>query len=393
MTNYFLNRAKELESELLAMRREIHQYAEIGFDLPKTNAYVTEKLRSYGYNPQTIGKTGVTCTVGNGGKVILLRADMDALPMPEESGLDFAANNGHCHSCGHDCHTAMLLLAAKMLKEKESELKGTVKFMFQPAEELLSGAAAMVEDGILENPKVDAAFGLHISVGAEDTQSGIIRYIPGVANNSGDAIRITIQGHGVHGSKAYLGVDAINIAAHTIIALQEILALEIPSTQPAVVLVGKMQGGSSCNSVADTATLEVSIRTTSFDMRNFLKKRVKEIAESVAVTYRGTALVEHMYGMPPLVNDPDFAREISGYAAEMLSSEKVREIGPSGGGEDFAVVAEKVPGAMIYLGVGSTEEGYCHPSHDPKMKVNEDALYIGSAVYAQCAARYLEENK
>ena len=390
--NYFLNRAKELEQELIAMRRELHGYAELGFDLPKTNAFVTEKLRSYGYEPKTVGKTGVTCTVGKGGKVLLLRADMDALPMAEESGVPYAAQNGHCHSCGHDCHTAMLLIAAKMLKEKEEELKGTVKFMFQPAEELLAGAAAMVEDGIMENPKVDVALGLHISVGMDDTRSGIIRYIPGVANNSGDAIRISIQGHGVHGSKAYLGVDAINIAAHTIIALQEILALEIPSTQPAVVLVGKMEGGSSCNSVADTASLEVSVRTNSVETRNFLKKRIKEIAESVASTYRGTATVEHMYGMPPLVNDPDFAREMGRYAAEMLPQGDVEEIGPSGGGEDFAVVAEKVPGAMIYLGVGSTAEGYCHPGHDPKMKVNEDALYVGSATYAQCAARYLEEN-
>ncbi len=240
--NYFLNRAKELEQELIAMRRELHSYAELGFDLPKTNAFVTEKLRSYGYEPKTVGKAGVTCTVGKGGKVLLLRADMDALPMPEESGMPYAAQNGHCHSCGHDCHTAMLLIAAKMLKEKEGELKGTVKFMFQPAEELLAGAAAMVEDGILENPKVDVALGLHISVGMDDTRSGIIRYIPGVANNSGDAIRISIQGHGVHGSKAYLGVDAINIAAHTIIALQEILALEIPQ-YPAGCGAGRQNGG------------------------------------------------------------------------------------------------------------------------------------------------------
>ena len=243
--HHFLNRAKELEQELIALRREIHGYAELGFDLEKTHAFVVEKLRSYGYEPKTVGKSGITCTAGSGGKVILLRADMDALPMPEESGLPFAAQNGHCHSCGHDCHTAMLLIAAKMLKEQESELKGTVKFMFQPAEELLAGAAAMVEDGLLENPKVDVALGMHIAVGMDDTRSGTIRYIPGVASNSGDAIRISIQGHGVHGSKAYLGVDAINIAAHTIIALQEILALEIPSTQPAVVLVGKMEGGSS----------------------------------------------------------------------------------------------------------------------------------------------------
>ena len=391
--NPYYQRALEIQDEMVANRRKVHGFAELGFDLPQTVALVMEQLRSYGYEPQLVGKAGVTCTVGKGGKVILIRGDMDALPMQEETGLPFAAQNGHCHSCGHDCHTAMLLGAAKLLKEKEDTLKGTVKFMFQPAEELLGGAKDMIENGILENPKVDAALGLHVSVGRDNSEVGNVSYARGPANFSGDMIRITILGQDAHGSRPDKGVDAINIAAHTVIALQEILAREIPCTEHSVLLVGKIEGGTSCNTEAGKAVLECSVRTTDHEKRDFLKRRVKEIAEGTALTFRGKAVVEYVYGMPPMVTDEALCDEIGSYCAEMLSPEKVHVMPTSNGTEDFSAVAERVPAIFLMLGAGGVEQGHIYSSHHPKMMVDENALPIGAALYAYAASRYLENHE
>lgn len=390
--NPYYERALEIQDEIISNRRKFHSFAELGFDLPQTVALVTQELRSYGYEPQMVGRSGITCTVGHGGKVILIRGDMDALPMAEETGLPFAATNGHCHSCGHDCHTAMLLAAAKLLKEKENTLKGTVKFMFQPAEELLGGAKDMIENGILENPKVDVGFGIHVAVGREGSSVGNVFYSRGPANFSGDMIRIAITGRDAHGSRPDRGIDAINIAAHTVIALQEILAREIPCTENSVLLVGKIEGGTSCNTVAGKAVLECSVRTTDQEKRDFLKRRVKEIAESTARTFRGEALVEYVYGMPPMVNDEAFSDEIGSYCAELLSQEHVHVVPTSNGTEDFTAVAAQIPTTFLMLGAGSLEEGHEFGGHHPKMMVDERALPVGAALYAHAASRYLENN-
>ncbi len=383
--------SEELKREIIANRRALHQKAEIAFDLPETRSYVSEKLREYGYEPVEMGG-GITCTVGNGGRTILLRADMDALPMKEESGLDFACTNGNCHSCGHDCHTAMLLGAAKALKEMESELKGTVKFMFQPAEEVLGGAAAMVDAGILENPKVDAAFGLHVSVGREDSHPGTILCTHGTMNNSGDAIKITVRGRDAHGSQPQLGIDSISIASRIVIALEELTAKEIPTKEDSVVLVGKIAGGTTCNTVAGVTEMEISVRTQGHEERAYLKRRVKEIAEGIAAAFRATAEVEYQYGMPPLVNDEVMMNEFLGYMREFLPEDQVKEVPKEGGCEDFTVVCEKVPAVFMMIGAGDRESGHVHAMHHPAMQVDESALPVGTEVYVNCAVRWLEEH-
>ena len=183
--NKYYKKALSISKELVANRRTLHNYAETGFDLPRTTTFVMKKLNEYGLSPFPVGKSGICCILGNQGKTILLRADMDALPMKENTGLDFAATNGNCHSCGHDCHTAMLLGAAKLLKQNEDKLKGTVKFMFQPAEETIGGAEAMIAKGCMENPKVDYVFGLHMD---PDIECGTIRSRVGALNANGDDI-------------------------------------------------------------------------------------------------------------------------------------------------------------------------------------------------------------
>lgn len=390
--NEYYKKALEMNDELVIIRRKIHNYAEIGFELPKTISFVMKELIKYGLKPHMVGKSGISCTLGNPGKTVLLRADMDALPMKEKTNLSFAATNGNCHSCGHDCHTAMLLGTAKLLKQNENKLKGTVKLMFQPAEELLAGANDMISSGILENPKVDAAIGVHVKVGYQGLSVGSVTYAKGTALYSGDAVRITINGRNSHGSTPEKGIDAINIAAHVVISLQEIISREIPCTDHAVLIVGKIQGGDTVNTLAGNAVIEASIRATTQKSRSFLKKRIKEISESVASTFRGEAVVEFVYGIGPLYNNPILSEEISSYCREICIKENVKEIDTLCGTEDFTSIAERVPSVMINLGAGSIEEGHICSMHNPGMIVDESVLPLGTALYAHCAARYLENN-
>lgn len=391
MINY-KEEAMALKEEIIANRRQFHGFAELGFELPNTVELVMKELRSYGYEPQLCGKAGVTCVAGQGGKVVILRGDMDALPMTEESGLEFASTNGRCHSCGHDMHTAMLLGAAKLLKQHESELKGRVKFMFQPAEELLGGAADMIAAGLLENPKVDAAIGMHVAAGAEPySRVGAVSYKKDYVTFSGDYIRIKVVGKSAHGSQPQMGVDAINIAAHIVVALQEIIAREIGSLEHGVVLVGKIAGGSSCNTQSGDCQLDVSVRADTAPLRDFLKNRVKEIAESTAKTFRGEAIVDFVYGMPPMYNNPDMCKCVVEYCEELLGKENVLERTEHGGTEDFTAVSELVPSMYINIGAGHIA-GEDVTAHSANIIFDEDVLPIGAAVYAHTATRFLEEN-
>ena len=383
----FKKEALEIKDEVVANRRYIHRNAEGGFDLPLTTDFVLKKLEEIGLKGEKCGKAGIVVTIGQGDKCVLLRGDMDALPMKETSDVPFASKTGFTHSCGHDCHTSMLLGAAKILKAHEKELGGKVKFMFQPAEELLQGALDMIDRGLLENPHVDAAFAIHTSSGSSGSSVGRMFYSSGPALYSGDAIDIEVFGKQSHGSRSCEGVDAINIAAHIVIALEEIIAREIPSDQSSVVLVGKITGGDSCNTTPGYAKLEVSVRAQTEENREFLIKRITEISEGVAATYRGKAVVKHVYGIAPLVCDPTIAA-IGAKAAEEIGMEPVlRPV--QGGTEDFTAVAAKVPAVMMNVGSGSIEEGYIHGHHNPSFKVDEDVLPLGVALYCQCAYDYL----
>ena len=391
MTDY-LKEAQKIREEIVQNRRIFHGWAELGFDLPKTVAYVIQQLESYGIDAKKCGKAGVTAVIGQGGPVLILRGDMEALPMREETGLSFASDHEACHSCGHDCHTAMLLGAAKLLKADEAELKGRVKLMFQPAEELLGGAADMIADGLMENPKVDAAIGMHVGAGMRPyCDIGNVTYGKDYSTFSGDYLRIDVEGLQAHGSQPQKGVDAINIAAHIVVALQELMSRETAMGEPCVVLVGKIYGGSSCNTMSGECSLDVSVRAGSEPMRAFLKQRVHEIAEGTAMTFRGKATVTDVYGMPSMYNHPDMTSCVPGYLAEILGEEHVMPRPERGGTEDFTAVAALVPSVYLNLGAGYLA-GENITSHNPKVLFDEDALPIGAAVYAHVAARYLEEH-
>ena len=390
--NYY-ERALELKDETIANRRHIHKNAETGLDLPKTKAYVMEKLTEYGLEPKDCGY-GVTATLGKGGKVLLLRADMDALPMPEESGEEFACPTGkEAHTCGHDFHAAMLLTAAKMLKEKEDTLEGTIKFMFQPAEETFEGSKNMIENGILENPPVDAALAYHVSPGKMPI--GLFMYNDkDTMMYSVDGFKITIHGKGSHGAYPHVGVDPINIGVHIHLALQELIARESDPTHSCVLTIGQFAGGTAANIIPETAVLQGTIRTNKPEARELLVCRMKEVAEKTAAVYNGTVDIEMISEVPPLICNPKLTDEVIGYMQELGIPGLTPYPGISASAsEDFAVIAEKVPSTFMYLSAGYLDERGQYPAHHPKAQFNEDVCPIGAACLAHCASQWLKNNK
>ena len=390
--NYY-ERALELKDETIANRRHIHKNAETGLDLPKTKAYVMKKLTEYGLEPKDCGY-GVTATLGKGGKVLLLRADMDALPMPEESGEEFACPTGkEAHTCGHDFHAAMLLTAAKMLKEKEDTLEGTIKFMFQPAEETFEGSKNMIENGILENPPVDAALAYHVSPGKMPI--GLFMYKDkDTMMYSVDGFKITIHGKGSHGAYPHVGVDPINIGVHIHLALQELIARESDPTHSCVLTIGQFAGGTAANIIPETAVLQGTIRTNKPEARELLVRRMKEVAEKTAAVYNGTVDIEMISEVPPLICNPKLTDEVVGYMQELGIPGLTPYPGISASAsEDFAVIAEKVPSTFMYLSAGYLDERGQYPAHHPKAQFNEDVCPIGAACLAHCASQWLKNNK
>jgi len=396
-----LTEAKALQDIIVKDRRYIHQNAELGMNLPVTSAYVIKRLREMGYEPQIIADSGVIALAGGKkpGKTILLRADMDALPILEENDLEYKSKTQYMHACGHDTHAAMLLGAAQLLKTHEDEIEGTVKLMFQPAEENLLGAKAMIEAGVLESPKVDAAAMIHIFSGMQVKAGTLIVSEPGYSTSSADMFHISIKGKGGHGAMPQDSVDPLNAAAHIFIALQEVIARETAPSSTAVITVGQMHGGNAPNIIPDTAFLEGSIRAFNKDERKLMRNRVVEISKGIASVFRATAEVEFRMECPSVYNDKGLSDLAVEANKEILGEDNVitfQDAFPGGkmtGSEDFGYVSEKVPSLMMALGGGSPEEGYPYPQHHPKVNFNEDVLHKGSAVYANTAIQWLKNNK
>ena len=383
-------RAQQITEEIVSNRRHIHSNPEVGVHNPNTRAYVMEKLREMGLEPTECGE-GVSVFIGQGEKLFLLRADMDALPIPEDSGLEFASTSGQAHCCGHDLHTAMLLGAARILKERESELKGRVRLMFQSGEEVMEGAMNMIENGILD-PMPDAALAYHVGAG----RLPVGMYLYNDRNTmmfSMDGFDITLRGKGCHGGYPHVGKDPINMAVHTYLGLQAIISRECDPMHDYVLTVGKFSAGTAANVIPDTAHLQGSLRTDSTELRDKLVERIGQVAEGTAKTYGGSAQLKMNGGAPPLVCDGDFTREISGYMQELQIPGLTPQEGiRSSASEDFSYILERVKGSFIYLCAGFEDERGDAPAHSPKVQFNEDVLPIGAACMAHCAIRWLEEH-
>ena len=401
-----LQEAAELRDCISRERRALHQNPETGFDISATLSFVKSELLDMGLQPMDCGKAGVVALVGGKkpGKVFLLRADMDALPITEEADVDFASQNGKMHACGHDMHTAMLLGAARLLKAHEAEIAGTVKLMFQPAEEIFEGSHDMIQAGLLEHPKVDAALMIHVMAEMPFPAGTVIVSAPGVSAPAADYFEIKVQGKGCHGSMPNTGVDPLTAAAHILIAIQEIHARELAMDDRAVLTIGTMNAGTAANVIPDSVTMGGSIRTFDEQTRAFIKQRLAEISEGIARSFRGEASVSFGSGCPTLVNDRDLSVCCEQYVKDLLGSGKAFSVAElnamSGGGssksagsEDFAYVSQEVPSIMLALASGQPEKGYGYPQHHPMVKFDEDALPVGSAVYAYTALRWLEAHK
>lgn len=395
-----MQEAAALQEEIKAHRLWLHTHAETGFDLTETKPYVKSTLTEMGYTVQECGKAGLVTTVGKpGGKVILLRADMDALPIAEEADVDFACKNGRMHACGHDMHTAMLLGAAKILKAHDSELDGIVKLMFQPAEEIFEGSKDMIASGVLENPKPDAALMIHVAAGMPLPAGTVVVSAPGVSAPAADYFTIRVHGKGCHGSAPQNGIDPLTAAAHILIALQEIHARELSASDEAVLTIGTFHAGEAGNVIPDTAAMGGTIRTYDEKTRAYLKERMTAIAQSVAEAFRASADVSFGSGCPTLINDKALSEKVTGYLKDLLGANRAfttaelsgGQPARGGGSEDFAYVSHEVPSLMLALAAGEPSKGYVYPQHHPKVKFDESVLSTGAAVFVDCALQYLRE--
>ena len=400
-----IREAEEMKEELTERRKYLHSHAETGFALENTLAYVRSELEGMGYAPAPCGRAGPVALAGGKkpGGAFLLRADMDALPITEQSGEDFASENGNMHACGHDMHTTMLLGAAKLLKMHEDELAGTVKLMFQPAEEIFEGSADMIRAGVLEAPRVDAAMMIHVMAGMPLAPGTVIVSDPSSGAPAADVFEIRVRGKGCHGSMPETGIDPVTAAAHIIIALQEIRARELAMGDRAVLTVGAVHAGSAANVIPDEATMGGSLRTLDEAVRASVKQRIADISVGIARAFRAEAEVNFVSGCPTLKNDKGLSTAVFRYVSELLGKGRVctvaqlsagNSVGKSGsaGSEDFAYVSHKVPSLMLILAAGQPEKGYVYPQHHPMVRFDNDVLDIGSAVYAYTASRWLEDN-
>ena len=383
--------AEKFKDEIVADRRELHRHPEVGACLPSTKMYVKKRLSELGYDPSEICESGIVASITgeDTGRCILLRADMDALKVTDMTDLAFKSENGAMHACGHDMHTAMLLGAARLLKEYQSELKGTVKLVFQPDEEGFTGAKAMLAAGVLKDPAPDAGLALHVNSG---TPSGLVLCGRGTFMAGCTLFRITVKGVGCHGAMPENGVDPINIAAHIYLALQEITAREVPAKSPAVVTIGKFSGGQASNIIPQDVVLEGTIRTFDRDLSARILSRIGEISKSTAEAFRGTASVEELSSAPPLVNDPALVNQMADYAAELFGDRAVLRMDGGGmGSEDFSSYTYELPCAYLLIGAGTQEEDplYGKPMHNEKVVFNEDILPKGAAIHAYCALKWL----
>lgn len=377
-----LDEIDDMKEKLIKDRRTLHQMPEIGFALDQTCAYIKKRLTELGYTPHDIGDHGIYTTIGEGSPCLLLRADMDGLPIEEESGLPFASTNHHAHACGHDLHMTMLLGACALFK-KMKKINGTIKILFQPSEENASGAKAMIEAGILENPHVDAAFSMHIKA---DQKTGTIHYRPGTLMASSDFFKVVIEGKSAHGSAPHEGIDPIAIAAHTIVNLEMISSREINAKERFTMTFGKVEAGKANNVIPDEATLEGSIRCFDPDVRVAVLERFEDIISATCDMYNANSRIDYPMRALTVYNDPKMVDLLTPALKEIAEVDDHCE--PLSISEDFSYYSEKVPSLFVLVGAQGDHEPIS--LHNSAIVFNEAGMKTGISAFVQAALTYLK---
>ena len=378
-----------LKAELIALRRDFHAHPELGFKEFRTQAIVKRYLVDLGLSVTDAAETGVlACLEGEkSGKTILLRADMDALPIAEQTDLPYrSVNPGVMHACGHDGHTAMLLVAAKVLAGCRTRVTGNVNFAFQPNEED-AGALRMIEDGVMDHPSVDAAFGLHLW---SQVDSGTIDLRPGPVMAASHYFNLTVNGKGGHAGFAHQSVDPIFVAAQVIQAVQAIQTREVNALNPAVIMFTAMQAGTNTTTVPETANLTGSIRFL-YEGGEDIRDRFERIVKNICEAHRAGYDLDFSIGNDLLVNDAEVTRVSRAAAVDVLGDERrvTRRI-QTMAGEDFAAFANAVPSAFAFVGIHNEKKGIVYPHHHPRFTIDEDVLTVGVELYVRMALRFLD---
>jgi amidohydrolase len=385
---------KKIEADIINWRRELHRIPGPAFELKDTSKFITDRLLEMGIEYRIIANTGVSATIYGGKQegTVGLRADMDGLPIKEETGSPFAADNGLMHACGHDAHMAMLLGAAKILSENKQALKGNVRLIFQPAEESIGGAEMMIEGGCLDNPRVDAIFGLHIGSLSKEIICGSVGVKMGAMMAAVDEFRVRIIGKGGHGAAPQECVDPIVVAAEIICSLQKIVSREISPISPAVVTIGKITGGSAFNIIPDEVSFDGCVRTLSEIDRNYIERRIKDIVKYETKANNAEYEIQYFNKYPVLINDDTMTNKLRLAANKIVGEENVVNMKhPIMASEDMAYYLQKIPGTFFYLGSNNEEKGIIYPHHHPKFDVDEDVLCIGTGVLVQAVLDYFDE--
>lgn len=385
-------RIADLNKELLNLRRDFHKHPELGFEEHRTAEVVENYLKNLGLYPQRMTKTGVVALLEGSRRqpVLLLRADMDALPVEEENDVDYKSKNkGIMHACGHDAHMAMLLVAAKILTENKDDITGTIKFVFQPNEEI-AGAIHMIEDGVLENPTVDAAMGIHIWT---PVVSGKIAITPGPVMGGLDVFKVTIHGKGGHTGVPEDAVDPVITAANVIQTVQVIQTREISNLKSTIIMFGKITGGTKSNIIPEKVHLEGSIRflyPAGPDSEEQPTERFTRIVEQVCKIHRCTCEIDIVHENIPLINNDEMVRIVRDTAKEVFVDEKCLIDNQTIASEDFSEFSTRVPGVFMFLGTGNEKKGTHVSHHNPHFNIDEDTLPDGVAMYVKGALNFFK---
>lgn len=381
-----VRKSKKIEADIIKYRRDLHEIAECGFELNETSEYIQNKLSEFNIEYRIVAKTGIIATIlcKEGNQTIAIRADMDALPIHEETDLPFKSKNKNSmHACGHDAHVAMLLGVARIISENKELLTNNVRLIFQPAEETTGGAKIMIEEGCLLDPKVDWIYGLHIGSIFQEVGNGQVGIKYDGMMASVDTFKANVKGKGGHIGRPHQGVDPILTSVEMIIALQKIVSKEIHPAHPSVISIGKFNSGTTTNIIPETATFEGGVRLINPMDREFTKTRIIEILNNVATANRATVDIEYNAYYPAVVNETDATNRVKEAAKRVVGEKNLIEIlNPSLGSEDMSYYLNEIPGSFFILGSSSKNiDGSYYPHHNSKFDIDEKVLWIGTATF------------